>query len=133
MPSDKIAPVQGYSAGIPWSMHLRAYDVYCKKYGPQESLITGRCRGGFHVEELDQFIPGWRDELDELTATRAALRNLVEEAKAREFEKKYYALDGPERFCGNCHGNEHIGHRKECPYAAAIAEAERLLRESEGE
>jgi hypothetical protein len=63
---DKHAPVQGYSAGIPWSMHLRAYDMYCKKYGPQPALVDlekKNCRGGFGTEELDEFIPGWRDEL----------------------------------------------------------------------
>jgi hypothetical protein len=73
---EKIAPVQGYSAGIPWVMHLRAYDAYCKKYGPQEALISleGRnCRGGFSTSELDVFIPGWREELSELHRLRAAL------------------------------------------------------------
>ena len=73
---EKIAPVQGYSAGIPWAMHLRAYDVYCKKYGPQEALVNleGRnCRGGFSTSELDVFIPGWREELSELHRLRAAL------------------------------------------------------------
>lgn len=64
--SNKIAPVQGYAPGIPWEMHLRAYAVYCDKCGPQPAMIDleGRnCRGGFYVGELDQFIPGWREEL----------------------------------------------------------------------
>ena len=59
----KTAPVQGWGERIPWHMHLRAYEAYCKKWGPQEAMITGECRGGFHVDELDEFIPGWRDEL----------------------------------------------------------------------
>lgn len=57
------APVQGYSAGIPWWLHLRAYDAYCKRWGRQDALIDleGRsCRGGFSTGELDQFVPGWR-------------------------------------------------------------------------
>lgn len=66
MSEEKRAPVQGYVAGIPWSMHLRAYDVYVKKYGPQPALIEGRCRGGFGVHELDEFIPGWREELSDM-------------------------------------------------------------------
>lgn len=70
---ERRAPVQGYSAGIPWSMHLRAYDVYCKKWSPQKALIEGGCRGGFGTEELDDFIPGWRDELSEITKLRAEL------------------------------------------------------------
>jgi len=60
---ERRAPVQGYAAGIPWSMHLRAYDFYCKQYGKQDALIEGWCRGGFSTGELDMFIPGWREEL----------------------------------------------------------------------
>lgn len=63
---DKIAPVQGYSPGIPWELHLRAYKRYCELYGEQHALIDLRgrnCRGGFHVNELDIFIPNWREEL----------------------------------------------------------------------
>jgi hypothetical protein len=86
----KIAPVQGYSAGIPWDMHLRAYDAYCKRYSPQKALIEGWCRGGFAVEELDVFIPGWREELDEQTKLKAALTAEREaHAKTRE---EYEAL-----------------------------------------
>jgi hypothetical protein len=72
----KIAPVQGYAAGIPWSLHLKAYDAYCKKYGSQVALIdlAGRgCRGGFGVNELDMFVPGWRDEVEELGRLRSRI------------------------------------------------------------
>lgn len=94
--SEKIAPVQGYSAGIPWSMHLRAYDAYCKKYGQQAALIDleGRgCRGGFSTGELDMFIPGWREELSErrhlieriarLEAENANLRQTVDDLRMK--------------------------------------------------
>jgi hypothetical protein len=64
-PFSRRAPVQGFSAGISWDMHLRAYDAYCKKYRQQEALITGGCRGGFGTDELDMFIPGWREEVAE--------------------------------------------------------------------
>lgn len=77
--SDKRAPVQGYPPGIPWSMHLRAYGGYCKKWSPQPALIDleGRnCRGGFSTGELDDFIPGWLDELSELAAARAQIAKL---------------------------------------------------------
>ncbi|MGZ3235750.1 MAG: hypothetical protein ACXU8A_00070 [Burkholderiaceae bacterium] len=73
---EKIAPVQGYAAGIPWSMHLEAYDVYCKKYGKQEALITDWCRGGFGVTELDMFIPGWRDRVSEIGKLKAEVVRL---------------------------------------------------------
>lgn len=77
---DKRAPVQGLEGGIPWSLHLKAYEAYSKRYRPQPALIDleGRnCRGGFGTEELDSLIPGWRDELSEITAlkSRLALRD----------------------------------------------------------
>ncbi len=75
---DKRAPVQGFSGGIPWSMHLRAYDAYCKKWSPQPALIDleGRnCRGGFATKELDEFIPGWREEVSEIYQLRQALQS----------------------------------------------------------
>ncbi|MFD1189691.1 hypothetical protein [Phenylobacterium conjunctum] len=65
--SNKRAPVQGLDGGIPWDMHLRAYEVYEKRWGEQRALLDleGRnCRGGFGVGELDSFIPGWRAELE---------------------------------------------------------------------
>lgn len=70
------APVQGWPAGIPWSLHLEAYAGYCKKWRPQPSLIEGGCRGGFHVDELDEFIPGWRDRASEIVALRARIAQL---------------------------------------------------------
>ncbi len=75
-----MAPVQGYAAGIPWDMHLRAYDAYCKRFGRQEALIQGGCRGGFGDTELDMFIPGWRDEL----SVRSKLERELAEVKALE-------------------------------------------------
>lgn len=69
----KTAPVQGYTPGIPWSIHLEAYDVYRKKYGAQQALIEGWCRGGFGVRELDDFIPGWRDRVSEIGKLRDEL------------------------------------------------------------
>lgn len=65
--AQKRAPVQRLSGGIPWDMHLRAYEAYARRWGAQPAMIDleGRgCRGGFAVEELDEFIPGWRDELE---------------------------------------------------------------------
>jgi hypothetical protein len=73
------APVQGYRRGIPWSMHLDAYDAYVKGWSRQDALIdyNGRgCRGGFGTEELDQFIPGWREKVSEIEALRAEVDRL---------------------------------------------------------
>ena len=35
---------------------LRAYEVYCHVFSPQEALITGGCRGGFSGGELIAFL-----------------------------------------------------------------------------
>ena len=88
----KIAPVQGFSAGIPWEMHLRAYDAYCKKHGEQDALIDldGRnCRGGFHDSELDDFIPGWRDELTTIAAHEATIAELRDKAELLDRVTQY--------------------------------------------
>lgn len=69
----KMAPVQGYAAGIPWSLHLEAYDAYVKRHGRQQALIEGGCRGGFGTRELDDFIPGWRERVSEIVKLRAQL------------------------------------------------------------
>lgn len=73
---DKRAPVQGWAAGIPWAMHLEAYSAYCKRYGPQKALIEGGCRGGFHTNELDVFLPGWREKVSALKIAEARIRAL---------------------------------------------------------
>lgn len=73
------APVQGFPGGIPWEMHMRAYEAYAKRCSPQVALINlyGRgCRGGFGIGELDGFIPGWRDELSERTRLLARIAAL---------------------------------------------------------
>lgn len=51
---------------------LRAYEVYSHVYGPQETLITGHCRGGFSTGELIAFLYAhsfpkeeWRSRVDE--------------------------------------------------------------------
>lgn len=55
----QLTGLGNYSGKIPEVVALRAYEVYAKKYGPQEALIDleGRgCRGGFGVEELIAFL-----------------------------------------------------------------------------
>lgn len=77
----KIAPVQGFVAGIPWSLQLEAYDAYSKKWCSQTALIDldrRGCRGGFGTEELDGFVPGWRDKVGEIAALRARIAELTE-------------------------------------------------------
>jgi hypothetical protein len=80
--SERIAPVQGYSAGIPWSIHLEAYDAYCKRHSKQQALIEGGCRGGFGVQELDSLIPGWRDRVSEIGRLRTRIAELEQRLAA---------------------------------------------------
>jgi len=55
-----IHPVQteccGRGGAAPQVVTMRAYEVYKHVHGPQESMITGRCRGGFGVGELIAFL-----------------------------------------------------------------------------
>ena len=57
---------------VPESTYMRAYEVYCEVYSPQEAIITGNCRGGFSVGELVGFLYArsfpkeeWRKRVDE--------------------------------------------------------------------
>jgi hypothetical protein len=59
-------------AVVPQVVTMRAYEVYCHLYGPQEAMVTGWCRGGFAVSELIAFLDAhtfpkdeWRTRADE--------------------------------------------------------------------
>ena len=67
-------PVQddGRLRAAPQTVTLRAYEVYCEIWSPQEALITGHCRGGFDVVELIALLYArtfpraeWRQRFDE--------------------------------------------------------------------
>jgi hypothetical protein len=60
------------SARCPQSVTMRAYEVYCRLWSPQEALITGNCRGGFGAGELIALLYArsfpkneWRDRFEE--------------------------------------------------------------------
>ena len=60
------------SAKVRESVYMRAYEVYCHVYAPQEALITGSCRSGFGIGELVGFLYAsgfprdeWRKRFDE--------------------------------------------------------------------
>jgi hypothetical protein len=59
-------------ACAPQVVTMRAYEVYCHLYGPQEAMVTGDCRGGFSTGELIAFLYArsfpkeeWRKRADE--------------------------------------------------------------------
>ncbi|NBD09258.1 hypothetical protein [Corallococcus silvisoli] len=53
----------GIPRTIPWSLAERAYAVYARRYGTDQSLARLAERGGFGPGELDMFVPGWRQEM----------------------------------------------------------------------
>lgn len=97
--TEKIAPVQGYTPGIPWSLHLEAYDAYSKRWAPQPAMIDleGRnCRGGFSTGELDKFIPGWRDRVSEIGKLKARVAELeVQAAAPAQSDSAWHIGDPP--------------------------------------
>jgi hypothetical protein len=113
---EKRAPVQGFRGGIPWSMHLEAYDAYCKKWSKQEALITGGCRGGFGTGELDMLIPGWREKLSERAQMVARIVDLTAQVKALEAklaERGPFVMfdNGDKAFVDSWTGGNHgLGH-----------------------
>ena len=52
---------------IPWSIAEKAYKAYSKKYGTGQTMQRMADRGGFGVEEMDRFHPGWRGEMQYYT------------------------------------------------------------------
>lgn len=69
---------QAEPARISTDVTMRAYEVYCHIYRPQEALVTGGCRGGFSTGELIAFLYAksfpkeeWSDRADE------AMRGMV--------------------------------------------------------
>ena len=47
-------PIQKHDApsSIHMAIYMRAYEVYCEIFSPQEHIISGDCRGGFGTLEL---------------------------------------------------------------------------------
>lgn len=59
-------PVCSDPTSIPWSLAERAYEGYARRYpasAASQSLERIVERGGFGLGELDEYIPGWREEI----------------------------------------------------------------------
>lgn len=69
--ASRLYPRAAAPLSIPWSVAEMAYGVYAARYGTDQSLQRLAERGGFGVEEMDEFYPPWRDEVSELTTLRA--------------------------------------------------------------
>jgi hypothetical protein len=108
---------------ISMSLAERAWSVYRQKYGAGQSLARMIERGGFHAGELDDFVPGWRDEEYELTRLRAEVETLraerdAERARAELAEANY-------AFMVERAANEKLDGYRELGARAAAAEADR--------
>ncbi len=70
---------------IPWSIAELAYSGYATKYGTDQSLKRLSERGGFGPEEMDEYVPNWRELTSELTTLKAEIAKLNTECalKAR--------------------------------------------------
>lgn len=78
---------------IPWQVAEIAYGEYSRLYGSSQSLDRLAERGGFGWCEMDAFYPGWRTDVDERTALKAALEEECRlreqaEARVRELERQ---------------------------------------------
>lgn len=62
----QVLPYQS-TGRIPKVVAMRAYEVYCQIYGPQEAMVTGGCRGGFSTGELIAFLYAHSFPKDEWT------------------------------------------------------------------
>lgn len=72
-----VHPVQVHqqrnrAAWCPQTVTMRAYEVYCHVYAPQEAMVTNGCRGGFSTGELIAFLYArsfpkeeWKRRVDE--------------------------------------------------------------------
>lgn len=63
---------QTRNAVVPQTVTMRAYEVYCYVFGPQEAVVVGDCRGGFSTGELIGFLYArsfpateWRQRFEE--------------------------------------------------------------------
>ena len=56
MKTHPIQTVDNKGGRLRTEVTLKAYEVYCHVFAPQEDLITGNCRGGFSTGELIAFL-----------------------------------------------------------------------------
>lgn len=75
-----IIPTIGHAAHpmtVPWSVAELAYSVYAAKYGRYQSLERMAERGGFHANEMDAFLPDWRERASELARVAALVGQIT--------------------------------------------------------
>ncbi len=75
--SNKEFPILGDNGNnigkIPWWVAEQAYMVYANKYGDQQSLERLAERGGFGINELNDFLPDWKSKCSLIAQLQADL------------------------------------------------------------
>jgi hypothetical protein len=80
--ADRRYPRAAAPLAIPWSVAEKAFGAYAARYGTDQSPERTAQRGGFGVEEMDEFYPPWRDEVSEIASLLARLSDLEAERDA---------------------------------------------------
>ena len=88
MSDERTFPIQRGERGvkphptrIPWHVADLAYSVYSARFGTSQSLERLAERGGFGPEEMDMFLPDWRERCDENARLKARVAELEAEVK----------------------------------------------------
>ncbi len=90
MSTDRLFPIMAQDrkaatpapSSVPWEIAERAYSVYSARYGTSQSLKRLAERGGFHPGEMDDLLPGWRDEVNVFAQLRAELKAALRDAES---------------------------------------------------
>lgn len=67
---------------VPWWVAEQAYMGYASKYGDSQSLERLAERGGFGIEEMDEFFPEWREKASLISRLQADNERLEGEIHA---------------------------------------------------
>ena len=87
--------VKPHPLNIPWWLADLAYSVYSARYGRSQSLEHLAERGGFGANEMDMFVPDWREQCNENA-------RLTQQLAAKD--RRIAALE--EVSCERCNGME---------------------------
>ena len=87
-PTERRFPLlsdKGNIGSIPWWVAEQAYMVYADKYGDEQSLERLAERGGFGIEEMNEFYPEWKVKCDIINSQETQVEQL--QAKNKELRE----------------------------------------------
>lgn len=116
----KMFPIQAQRGAaphplqIPWAVAELAYSVYAGRYGTSQSLADLAGRGGFGPNEMDTFLPGWREMVSEIAHLKFTIAAMADACKkTAEIMRRVVHKDAVPKFLID-----------------AIAEAETIINQS---